>query len=244
MDFMIILYIIFGLIPSLTWLFYYLKKDNLPESKRMILKIFFWGAFMTIPVLFLQMGLTSLIKNISINPFLASLIYWFLIISFTEEIFKYFVIKLKVINSPHLDEPIDVMIYMVVSALGFAAIENILYLFAPSSFSFTDIINRTLALSFIRFVGATFLHTLCSAIIGYVLALSLCKLKNRFVYMFLGLFIATTLHGLYDFSIIALEGSLKTIVPISILIILAILTSFGFEKLKEIKSICNLKTEN
>jgi len=241
MDLMIIIYIIFGIIPSLIWLFYYLKKDIHPESSSMILKIFAWGAAITLPVFFLQLGGSALLERMNLDPLITSLLYWFIVISFSEELFKYLVIRFRVINSSHLDEPLDVMLYMVVAALGFTAVENILYIVAPAGqFSFTDLVNRTLMLSFVRFVGATFLHTLCSAVVGYALALSLCKLKNKIIYVVSGLFIATVLHGIYDFSIIAVEGDFKIIIPITILIILAILTSLGFEKLKKLKSVCKL----
>jgi len=240
-NFYIILYIIFGILPSLVWLFYYLKKDVHPESNKMILKIFMWGAIITIPVFFVQIGSANLLEKINLDPSISSLIYWFLIISFSEEFLKYLVIRLKVINSHHLDEPLDIMIYMVIAALGFAAVENILYIFtSPENFSFTEILNRTLILSFIRFIGATFLHTLCSAVIGYAVAISLCDLKNRRLEAGFGIIIAVALHGLYNFSIITLEGNLRLIIPIIILIILAILTSLGFEHLKKLKSVCKL----
>jgi RsiW-degrading membrane proteinase PrsW (M82 family) len=240
-DLNIILYIVFGVLPSLIWLFYYLRKDNLPESRLMILKIFAWGAVITLPVFFAQVGMANLLEKINLDPFVASILYWFIVIAFSEEFFKYLIIRLKVINSYHLDEPIDVMIYMVVAALGFTAVENILYIFAPTGqYSFTDLMQRTLLLSFVRFIGATFLHTLCSAVIGYLLALSLCKLKNKWIYMITGLFTATVLHGLYDFSIIGLKGDLKIYIPLTILVILAILTSLGFEHLKKLKSVCKL----
>jgi len=241
-DYSIILYIIFGIIPSLTWLFYYLRKDIHPESNGMVVKIFLWGCLITVPVFFAQIGFNYLLEKLPLSPILSAFIYWFLIIAFSEEIFKYLVIRIKVINSPELDEPIDIMLYMIIAALGFTAVENILYIFAPSGqYSFADLVNRTVMLSFVRFVGATFLHTLCSGVVGYALAISLCKLKGRGIYTAAGLIMATALHGLYDFSIIGLEGNLKIAVPITILIVLAILTSFGFEKLKELKSVCNLK---
>jgi len=238
-DLNIILYIIFGIIPSLIWLFYYLRKDVHPESNLMILKIFAWGAVITLPVFFAQVGMSNLLERINLDPLITNLLYWFVVISFSEEFFKYLVIRLRVINSSHLDEPIDVMIYMVITALGFTAVENVLYIVAPAGqFSFNDLVQRTLMLSFVRFVGATFLHTLCSAVVGYALALSLCKLKNKWIYMVAGLFMATALHGAYDFSIIAVGGNLKIIIPITILIVLAILTSLGFEHLKKLKSVC------
>jgi len=243
-DWNIILYVIFGLIPSLTWLFYYLRKDVHPEPNRMIVKIFLWGCLITVPVFFVQLAANALLQKFPLLPApIESILYWFAIIAFSEELFKYIVVRFKVIGSPELDEPLDVMLYMVIAALGFTAVENVLYIFVPAGqLSFADIINRTLMLSFVRFVGATFLHTLCSAVVGYSLAIGLCKIKGRKIFTIAGLFLATLLHGLYDFSIIALEGNLKIIAPITILIVLAVLTSIGFEKLKELKSMCSLKS--
>lgn len=238
----IILYIIFGVVPSLAWLAYYLRKDAHPESNSMVLKIYAWGAATTLPVFFIQVGASYLLKDINLNPLISSLIYWFIAISLSEELFKYLVIKFKVLNSPHLDEPVDLMIYMVIAALGFAAVENTMYMFLPAGqFSFGFVLDRTLKLSLIRFLGGTFLHTLCSAVIGYAIAISLCDQKNKRLEAITGIIIAVVLHGIYDFSIIALEGNLKIITPITVLIILAIFTSLGFEQLKKLKGICSLK---
>jgi RsiW-degrading membrane proteinase PrsW (M82 family) len=43
-----------------------------------------------------------------------------------REIFKYLVVRFKVIKNPAFDEPTDIMLYMIIAALGFAAVENIL----------------------------------------------------------------------------------------------------------------------
>ena len=145
------------------------------------------------------------------------------------------------INSPHLDEPLDVMLYMVIAALGFTAVENILYLFIPmGQLSFNDLVSRTLMVSFIRFIGATFLHTLASATIGYYLALSFCGVKKRIIYIIAGFVMATALHGLYNFSIMVLEGPAKIAIPIAILMALAFLVFSEFEKLKKIKGVCKI----
>lgn len=241
MDYKIIIYIIFGVLPSLIWLSYYLSKDLHPEPKRMILKIFLWGALITLPVFFIQIGLSAVLNKFNINPLLNSLIYWFLIIAFSEEFFKYLVIKLKVISSPHLDEPLDIMLYMVISALGFAAVENVLYLFAPAGpMSFNQLIDRTLIIDLVRFIGAIFLHTLCSAVIGYSLAISFCQVKFRKSSLAAGILMATLLHGLYDFSIMTLYGYMELAIPAIIILTLAFLVSVGFNRLKKMKSICKI----
>jgi len=225
----------------LTWLLYYLRKDLHPEPKRMILNIFLWGALMTIPVFFVQIGLKDLLDKVDTNLVIKNLIYWFLIIALSEEFFKYLVIKVKVFNSPNLDEPLDIMLYMVIAALGFAAVENVLYLFAPAGpMSFNQMINRTLIVDLIRFIGATFLHTLCSAVVGYSLAISFCEVKRKNITLVLGISVATLLHGLYDFSIMTLEGYVKYAIPVIIILTLAFLVFSGFEKLKKMKSICKI----
>lgn len=237
-DYRYIFYIIFGILPSLVWLFYYLGKDLHPEPKRMILKVFLWGALVTVPVFFVQVGLKILLEKADLSPLVTSVIYWFLIIALSEEVFKYLVVRTKVLHNSCMDEPMDIMIYMVVAALGFAALENTLYLFMPvDQLSFNDLIGRTMILSFVRFIGATFLHTLCSAVIGYSVAISCKDQKNKYLEVMFGIIIAVGLHGLYNFSMMMLEGDLSYILPIVTLIILAIFAFWGFEKLKKEKSV-------
>ena len=241
MDYSIIIYIIFGIVPSLIWLFYYLRKDVHPEPKGMVLKIFLWGALITLPVFFVQIGLLCVLNRININTLMRDIIYWFFIISFSEEFFKYLVARIKVVNSPHLDEPLDIMLYTVIAALGFAAVENILYLFVPAEqISFNQLIDRALIISLIRFIGAIFLHTLCSAVIGYSMAISFCEVKMKHISIATGMLVAVLLHGLYNFSIMTLDGYLKIAIPVTVIITLAIFVFYGFEKLKKMKSICKI----
>ena len=241
MDYYIIIYIIFGVLPSLTWLSYYLRKDLHPEPKRMILQEFLWGALITIPVFFVQIGLKSLLDQTNIDPLVYNLIYWFLIIALSEEFFKYLVIRIKVVNSPHLDEPLDIMLYMVVAALGFAALENVLYLFSPiDQMSFSQVIGRTVVIDLIRFIGATFLHTLCSAVVGYALTISFCEVRTRKISLAAGILMAMLLHGLYNFSIITLSGHIRFAIPVLIILTLAFIVFTGFEKIKKMKGICKI----
>ncbi len=128
------------------------------------------------------------------------------------------------------------MIYMIIAALGFAALENILVLL-PGQGTFTFF--QTATVSSFRFIGATFLHALCSGTVGFFLALSIFETKKRLRLIFLGLTIATILHGLYNFSIMKLDENFYYIyITIIILTALAFFVSFGFRKLKKIASVC------
>jgi RsiW-degrading membrane proteinase PrsW (M82 family) len=238
MSYRLFLYIFFGILPSLVWLSYYLRKDVHPEPRLMIFKIFLWGSFITIPVFFVQLGLSTLLTEIKLPVFIVSFLYWFIIIALTEEFFKYLVVRGKIFNNYNLDEPIDIMIYMIISALGFAALENILYLFSPAdNLSFNQILNNTLIISFIRFIGATFLHTLASGTLGYFLALSFYETKNKIWFFMAGLSIATISHGLYNYSIINFKGVLQITIPIAILAGLAIFVIWAFNRVIRMKSV-------
>ena len=249
----LILYIVFGVVPSLIWLFYYLAKDLHPEPKGTILRVFLWGALATIPTLFIQIWLSeSLIQGQYLAtlylpeisgylPFAFKILKWFFIIALTEEIFKYLVVRLSVFNDGALDEPLDVMLYMVVSSLGFAALENVLYLFSPLyGVSFNAFLSATITVSSLRFIGATFLHTLCSALVGYFLVKSLFDHKKRFILTVTGIVLATLLHGLYDFSIMVLESPFNLIVPVAIITALALFVIYDFDEVKKLKGICKL----
>lgn len=239
----VLLFIFFGLVASLAWLFNFLRKDDNPEPVRMIIKIFFLGALITIPVFAVEYILSKLITVVTLPEPIYLFLYWFVIIAFTEEIFKYFLLRYRVLKSPAFDEPVDAMIYMIIAALGFAALENILYLIPGTEqiLSFNALFTRTITISFFRFIGATFLHALCSGLIGYFVALSICRAKKKIRLTLLGIFIAVLLHGLYNFSIMNIEGSLKLAIPILMLVSLAIFVTLGFKKLKTMESVCKVK---
>lgn len=234
------IYIILGLLPSLIWLLFFLRKDSHPESSRMILKIFFYGMAIAIAAALLEVGIFKIVQGewVKAFPLLFFILYHLLGIALIEEFLKYSVIKYKVLNNPEFDEPVDAMLYMIIAALGFAALENIFALL-PVGKPFP--LFEAVFISSFRFIGATFLHALCSGTVGFFLALSLFKTRKRLRLIFLGIGIATLLHGLYNFSIIKTgENVYFILIPIIILIGLAFFVSFGFRKVKKMASVCNI----
>jgi RsiW-degrading membrane proteinase PrsW (M82 family) len=131
----------------------------------------------------------------------------------------------------------DVPIYMMVSALGFAAAENIL------------IMNNTIYetaldpyfLVTARFLGATFLHALASALFGCFIALSFHNLKKRNFYFLCGLGSATLLHGFYNFFIMNTSEYYQFKFLFELLVIVAIFLIIFFRKIKKLKSVCKIK---
>lgn len=147
-----------------------------------------------------------------------------------EELAKYAAAAITVLWSRYVDEPIDVLIYLMTTALGFAALENVFFLASPLS---EHGIVAGLITGNLRFIGATLLHTLSSAAIGCALAFSFHRHRQiRRHYLALGALTAITLHALFNLLIINSNGSALFPVFVAVwggMIALIIL----FEKLKK-----------
>ena len=221
------IYIFFGLAPSIIWLLFFLRKDSHPESNPTILKVFLYGMIAAVPAALVELGIAEELKNIGLPTALMTPIYVFLGIGLIEEIFKYLVVRKKILCHPEFDEPMDIMLYMIISALGFAALENLLILLPYlSPFQFME----TFVVSGFRFVGATFLHALASGLVGYFLVLSFFNPQKRTQLTIQGLFTAALLHGLYNFSIIKIDDGFKFAIPVIILLGLLFFILLGLKK--------------
>ena len=115
------LYILFGVLPSLLWLHFYLRRDVKPEPRLMILKVFALGVLSTIPAIFLEIAFFKEIKAFAFSSPVLLIFNVFLGVALVEEAVKFLAVKFGVLNNPEFDEPIDAMIYMIIAALGFAA---------------------------------------------------------------------------------------------------------------------------
>ena len=225
------LFLFFGLAPSIIWLLFYLRKDSHPEPNWMIRKVFLWGMLITIPAIALELAMKSILLNIPLAHEIRIFLYFFFGVALVEEWLKYFVVRVFVFHKPQLDEPFDVMLYMIISALGFAALENIFLLSGLGPYS---PVSSIVSLSAVRLVGATVLHALASGFFGYFLARSLIEPKRGFRYFIVGLLGAALLHALFNFAILESEGILRILLPLLLLAGLGITVSFCFERLKRL----------
>jgi len=246
-------YIILGFAPSIIWLLFYLRKDAHPESKRMVLKIFLYGMLSAVLAGLIEIEISAGLSFFGENllqrfPFVFFLVSQFIIIALVEELSKFLIVKEKVISNPEFDEPVDTMLYMIITALGFAALENILVLFLGNE---PILIKEAITITSFRFIGATLLHALCSGTLGYFLALSFFEPKKQIKLIFKGILIAVLLHGLFNTSIMIIEESLAEknyfLLAFSVIFLIILLSgsaffiSSGFKKLKKMASVCKLK---
>src|SRR3989344_2253345 len=169
-----------GIMPALAWLWFWRREDSKhPEPRRFIALAFLAGMVTVALVIPIQKAVAHYLSETSalafIAPFFAGTTAVFVIWSIIEEVMKFFAARVTVLNRRENDEPIDPVIYMVTVALGFAAAENILFLLSPLA---GDTVMQTIMTGNLRFIGATLLHVLSSAVIGVALALSFYKSRR------------------------------------------------------------------
>lgn len=129
-----------------------------------------------------------------------------------------------------VDEPIDLIIYMIVIALGFAALENTLFIFNLLD---KGLLNDSILTGNFRFIGPTLLHVLSSATVGVFLAFAFYKsARRKILYGMIGLFIAIILHAIFNFFIMSGSGG-QSILGVFLFVWIGIIILFLiFEKVK------------
>jgi RsiW-degrading membrane proteinase PrsW (M82 family) len=246
-------YFIAAILPCFLWLIFYLRRDRHPEPKNEIISVFVLGALMTVPAVGVEVLLINVIGSLGLPGYVSAIVINIAAIGFIEEFAKYSAVWLKeqaAGQNRYLDEPVDFVIYMVVSALGFAAVENLLFLLPTvqeqlmGSATLMDVTGATMlvSLSLFRSMSAILLHTLCSGIIGYYMAMAFCHRERKIGFLALGFVVVSCLHGLYNFSIMESAGNLSFLfVPLIIILLLALTLYIQFQWLIKMKSVCNMK---
>lgn len=214
-----------GILPALLWLWFWLKEDKLHPEPRSLIMLAFFAGMITVP---LVIPLEQMALAFAAGSTMLLIILWAAI----EELLKYWAAVLVVLRRRANDEPLDPVIYMITVALGFAALENTLFLLNPSLDLFDGIITGNL-----RFLGATLLHVLASAVVGLAMGLSFYKGKiAKKVYLYVGIALSIVLHSLFNFFIINSNGE-EILTVFAFVWIGIILLLLSFEKIKRIKNI-------
>lgn len=186
-----------GILPACLWLYFLLKEDaRCPEPRSMIMVAFIAG-MLAVPA---SLPLESFFAS-----FLASGLPVIVAWSAVEETMKYLLASLLVLWRRSVNESIDLVIYMLTVALGFAALENVFFLLGPL---LDGRILDGITTNHLRFVGSTLLHVVASSIIGFSLALAYLKPRPvRAAFAIVGLILAIALHAVFNFLIIAPDGT-------------------------------------
>jgi protease PrsW len=116
-----------AIVPSLLLLWYVYARDKNPEPRGLLLKTFLLGAIICVPVVPVAMMLEAMGKGMTGGMWGSAFVQGFLGAAIPEEFFKFLVLRAYVWRQDHFDEPLDGVVYGATASLGFATLENILY---------------------------------------------------------------------------------------------------------------------
>lgn len=121
--------LLLAVLPSVFLLSYIWRKDKIEKEPPSLLgSLFFWGALTVVSAVVIGAALEAVAEEIFERDTLEWLIIDnFIMTALVEEGGKYFVLKRKTWKSPEFNYLFDAIVYAVVVSLGFATIENILY---------------------------------------------------------------------------------------------------------------------
>ncbi len=172
----------------------YLSDRNDREPLKLLILTFLLGALSVIPSIFVE----EILVRINVFSGVAGALYnAFIVAGFTEEYFKRFMVLKVPYKTSYFNEKLDGIVYGVFSALGFATVENIIYVV----FTYTN--NPFIGLY--RGVFSVPAHAIFGVTMGYYLSLSRFDIdKNRKKKnMRMSLIAPVLLHGVFDFILMA-----------------------------------------
>lgn len=127
----VIIVLIAALLPAfLLWLYIW-KKDPQKEPTSWLMKAVLMGVAICIPVAIVEMGIEAILFGLDGGPstLFGTTTMAFGMAALPEECAKLLALWLILRKNPHFDEHFDGIVYAVCIGLGFAALENIIYLF-------------------------------------------------------------------------------------------------------------------
>lgn len=175
-------------------LMFYLFDRHDREPIRMLLKVFILGVIYVVPTVIVE----NILSTFNIFGGLLGTAYTaFIVAGFTEEYMKRRVVLNHVYFNPVFNEKLDGIVYCVMSALGFATIENVMYVV----FRFSDVES----IGFYRGILSVPAHMLFAVTMGYYLSLakfSTTPERQRYFYK-KSLSVPVVLHGIFDFILMS-----------------------------------------
>ncbi len=176
-----------SLAPVLIILFYIYFRDKYDrEPVWLLVKAVLSGILIVIPVMFVESLLVVLMPQLGK---VGSAAYnAFLVAGTTEELFKFMVLYLLVWKSSSFNEKFDGIVYAVFVSLGFAAVENVMY-----------VIEGGYHTALVRAMTAVPAHALFGVTMGYYFGIAHMYSELRRSYLVKSLLFPVLLHGIYDF---------------------------------------------
>ncbi|KXH82039.1 glutamic-type intramembrane protease PrsW [Sporosarcina sp. HYO08] len=161
--------------------YFYLRKQIAKEPSRILVHTFIYGAVMTFPILFIQHVFEE--ENIFLNYFFRNVIFT----SGLEEFFKWLILLIAIFRHVKFEDAYDGILFGASVSLGFATVENIIYLLAFG-----------LDTAFLRALLPVSSHALFGVVMGYYFGKAKFAVKNNRFILFVAFLAPYSLHLIYN----------------------------------------------
>jgi RsiW-degrading membrane proteinase PrsW (M82 family) len=200
-------------------LYVYIRDKYEKEPIGTLIKALLSGVIIIFPIVIIEEFLLQ--YKPPDNSFSTALYTGFVVAGLTEEGFKFAVFFIFFWNSRDFNERFDGIVYAVFISLGFAAVENIIYVYRGGY----DV-------GMLRALTAVPAHALFGTVMGFHLGNAKFYISNRWIHLLKAFLMPVWWHGLYDFLIMSRS-------PVFLLIFIPVLICLwinGFMKMKELSS--------
>jgi RsiW-degrading membrane proteinase PrsW (M82 family) len=187
--------LVMAVAPSLLLVCYYYKQDmKKPEPKHLVTKIFLLGIAFTIPAIILEMLFDEMFVFVMRDSIIYHLFKAFIVAALIEEVTKLLIVKWFVYDHDQFDEVMDGIVYTIMASLGFACLENIIY-----------VIDGGFTIALVRAITAVPMHAVASGMMGYYIGKAKFSegKQDKKSMIYKGLGYAVLIHGIYDFLLFA-----------------------------------------
>jgi RsiW-degrading membrane proteinase PrsW (M82 family) len=179
--------------PVIVFLIIIYKKDSEKEPPKLLFKCFLWGCIASLPIIVIELIVDSF--NVFESLFFYSFYESFIVAAVVEEGFKFLFLFLIIWKHKEFDQFYDGIVYAVFVSLGFALVENILYV---AEYGFGTAIMRAV----LSVPG----HGLFGVAMGYFFALAKFSGKRGTKMLWLSFLVPVAFHGLYNFLLSFIGG--------------------------------------
>ena len=221
--------LLLSVLPSIILFIVVWKGDRYEkEPPKLLLKLFLFGTLTTVSATVIELLFEDVIlSSMNQQGILYILIDNFLIVAIAEEAGKYFVLKKTTWKHPAFNYTFDAVVYAVTVSLGFATLENILYL-----------IEESFSIAVIRALFSVPGHVIDALYMGYYYGLAKHaeaygdeRLKNKRLKQ--AFVIPVLLHGFYDFCL-STEYDIFILIFLVFEVIITVVAVKKFRKLSRI----------
>jgi len=210
--------LLIALAPILIILVYIYVRDKYEkEPIGLLIKALAVGALTVIPIIFVEKLLQA--KGIYLEGYYSVAYTAFVVAAFSEEVFKFIALYFLIWKNKDFNEKFDGIVYAVFISLGFASVENVMYVFQHGH-----------ATGITRALTAVPGHALFGVAMGYYFGMAKLSKENKMKNLLLALIVPVGLHGLYDFILMTEHKYLI----VAFIPFLYYLWKSGFKKMKEL----------